>query len=116
MPEAPSLVKNSKQIAPPAGSVVINEVVVYYFCTEIIQKYDFLQKANQALTLAVELLSLRESKTQITDEQYFDLEELIKDIKADHLMETRVLPMNAPATKKYQNAIKQLEWTLETIF
>jgi hypothetical protein len=116
MPEAPSLVKKSKQVTPPAGSEVINEVVVYYFCTEIIQKYDFLKKANEALTLAVELLSLRESEAQITDEQYFNLQTLIKDIKADHLVETGILPMNAQATKKYQTVIKQLEWTLKAIF
>ncbi len=116
MPEASSPVKNPKQAVQPTGSVVINGVTIYYFCPEIIHKYDFLKKANEAITLAIELLAQQKNGTEITDEQYLTLDKLINDIKADHLVETGILPMNAPATKKYQAVIKQLEWTLAAIY
>lgn len=100
----------------PAKAVTINGTVVYLFEGPILEKYDFLTKANEALTLAVAFLDRKAKQEEVTDTEYFELKNCIDHIKAGYQLEHARIPMNPAAKKKYTHTLAQLELVLEAIY
>lgn len=100
----------------PGKAVTINQKTVYFFDGPVLQKYDFLHKANEALNLSVELLKKKDDSQDVSDDDYFKLEQLIKDVKLEYQIENGRIPMNTPAKRKYNAALEQLDWALKQVF
>lgn len=100
----------------PTNAVKINDTVVYLFSGPVMDKYDFLDRANVTLRLAVELLNKKDSGKDIEDPEYDFLDSMISKIKLGYQSECAHLPMNHAAKAKYQTAITQLDWALQAIY
>lgn len=106
--------KDSSEI--PFGAIKLNNVIIYLFSGAVMGKYGFLEKANMALQLAVELLEKKEKGGTIEDSEYFFFRDTISKIEFGHQNECARLPMNRSAKTKYQKAIAQLHLALEMIY